>query len=45
MKEFLSRFSAAAYWSIPYAETIFGFNPAESDTIDYTVFQRSPYHG
>lgn len=41
MKEYLSHFSAAALWNIPYIETVLGFDPAKKDTVDFTVSERS----
>ncbi|NLB40986.1 MAG: hypothetical protein GX815_01750 [Clostridiales bacterium] len=41
MKEYLSYFSAAAMWNIPYIETVLDTKLAEADLIDITVTQRN----
>ncbi len=40
MKKYLSHFSAAAFWNIPYIEAVLGSEVAESRTVDLTVCQR-----
>jgi hypothetical protein len=37
MKEYLSHFSAAEIWNIPYLEAVIGFKIAETDLTDITV--------
>ncbi len=45
MKEYLSYFSAAAIWNIPYIEAVLGPENAETDSVDFTVSKRSArYH-
>ena len=41
MKEYLSYFSAAAFWNIPYIEAVLGSEIAETDPVDFTVSERS----
>ena len=41
MKEYLSYFSAAAIWSIPYIEAVLGSEIAKTDSVDFTVSERS----
>lgn len=41
MKEYLSHFSAAAFWNIPYIEAVLGFEITETKLVDVTVFERS----
>jgi hypothetical protein len=41
MKEYLSYFSAAALWNIPYIEAALGFEIAETDSVDFTVSERN----
>jgi hypothetical protein len=40
MKEYLSRFSAAALWNIPYIETVLGAEHAKKSSAESTVFKR-----
>jgi hypothetical protein len=40
MKEYLSYFSAAAFWNIPYIEAFLGSEIAETDPVDFTVSER-----
>ncbi|HWQ78881.1 MAG TPA: hypothetical protein VN381_08685 [Anaerovoracaceae bacterium] len=37
MKEYLSHFSAAEIWDIPYIKSLLGFRMAENDVVDITV--------
>lgn len=37
MKDYLSHYSAAAYWKIPYLETVLGSEIAETNPMDFTV--------
>ncbi len=41
MKEYLSYFSAAVVWSIPYIEAVLGPEIADTDLADFTVSERS----
>jgi len=41
MKEYMSYFSAAAFWSIPYIEAVLGSEIIETGLAEFTVFQRS----
>lgn len=41
MKEYLSYFSAAAFWNIPYIEAVLGSEVTETNPIDFTVSERS----
>jgi len=41
MKEYLSYFSAAAFWNIPYIEAVLGSEIAGTDPVDFTVSERS----
>ena len=41
MREYLSNFSAAAFWNIPYVEAIFGSVIAETGSTDLTFEKRS----
>lgn len=41
MKEYLSYFSAAVFWNIPYIEAVLGSEIAETDPVDFTVSERS----
>lgn len=41
MKEYLSHFSAAAFWNIPYIEAVLGSEITETNPVDFTVFERS----
>jgi len=41
MKEYLSYFSAAALWNIPYIEAVLGPEIAETDSVDFTVSESS----
>lgn len=41
MKEFLSYFSAATLWTIPYLGAVLGSEIAEKDSADFTVSERS----
>ena len=41
MKEYLSYFSAAALWNIPYIEALLGPEIAETNPVDFTVSERS----
>ncbi len=40
MKTYLSHHSAAAYWNIPYLETVLGYDNDETSTVDITVSER-----
>lgn len=41
MKEYLSHFSAAEKWDIPYIEAVLGFKIAETDPAHITVFEQN----
>ncbi len=41
MKKYLSHFSAAAVWNIPYSEVILGPEIAETNPVDFTVSEYS----
>jgi hypothetical protein len=41
MEEYLSYFSAAAFWKIPCIEAVLGSETAETDPVDFTVSKRS----
>jgi hypothetical protein len=41
MKEYLSHFSAAQVWNIPYLEAVIGFNTAESGLTEITVSKQN----
>jgi hypothetical protein len=41
MKEYLSYYSAATLWNIPYIEAVLGFEIAETDPVDLTVSDRN----
>jgi len=41
MKEYLSYYSAAIFWNIPYFEAVLGAERAETSPIDFTVTERS----
>lgn len=41
MKTYMSHYSAASYWNIPYLETVLGYEIDEASTVDYTVSERS----
>ncbi len=41
MKRYLSHFSAAAFWNIPYSEVILGSEIAETNPVDFTVSECS----
>ncbi len=41
MKEYLSYFSAAAFWNIPFIETVLGSELAETELVHFTVSERS----
>ncbi|MDD4493427.1 MAG: hypothetical protein PHV32_03630 [Eubacteriales bacterium] len=41
MKGYLSYFSAAAYWNVPYIEAVLGSETVEVDLVNYTVSERS----
>ena len=41
MKKYVSHFSAAAFWNIPYIEIVLGSDIIETDTVDVTVSERS----
>ncbi len=40
MKEYLSHFSSAIHWNIPYIEAVIGTEIVESDMVDITVTER-----
>lgn len=40
MKEYLSHFSSAIHWNIPYIESVIGTEITESDLVDFTVSER-----
>ena len=40
MKGFLSHFSSAIHWDIPYIEAVIGTEISETDLVDITVFER-----
>ena len=37
MNAFISYFTAAAYWNVPYIETVLGYRIDETSTVDFTV--------
>lgn len=41
MKEYLSHFSAAFYWNVPYVEAVLSMETVEMQRVNFTVFQRS----
>ncbi len=41
MKMYLSHFSAAAYWNIPYIDAVLGSEITESEAVDFTVPENS----
>ncbi len=41
MNEYLSYFSVAAFWNIPYIEAVLGSEIAETDPVHFTVSERS----
>jgi hypothetical protein len=41
MKEYLSCFSAAIFWNIPYIEAVIGPEITETGSVDFTVSERS----
>ena len=41
MKEYLSYFSATTHWNIPYIEAVLDPEIAETNSVDFTVSQRS----
>ena len=44
MKEYLSYFSAADFWNVPYIEAVLGTEIAETNLTDFTVCDRSLGH-
>ena len=41
MKEYLSHFSAAFYWNVPYVEAVLRIETVEIQRVNFTVFRRS----
>lgn len=41
MKEYLSHFSAAAFWNIPYIEAVLGSEIDETNLVNFTISQRN----
>ncbi len=41
MKEYLSSFSAAEMWDIPYLESVLGFKISDADSVHITVSEHS----
>lgn len=41
MEKFVSHFSAAKMWNIPYIDTVFGLKPKRMYLVDITVFEQN----